>query len=98
MNTTTISAMDLRKEPGNYLDRVDLRGETFVIERSGKAKAALLPIREYEDIQRRKQAAREKFGQMTEELQQAFVGVNLREAETEIENGMKEARAANKTL
>ncbi len=36
--------MELRNKPGEYLDRVAERGESFVIERNGQRKACLVPI------------------------------------------------------
>ena len=40
----TISAMDMRKHMGEYLDEVRMKSETFILERSGKAIAMLTPI------------------------------------------------------
>lgn len=41
---TTITATELRKSPGQYLDRVFYRGERFVVERAGKPMAEIRPI------------------------------------------------------
>ena len=40
----TISAMDMRKHMGEYLDEVRLKSETLILERAGKAVAMLIPI------------------------------------------------------
>ena len=40
----TISAMDMRKHMGEYLDEVRLKSETLILERAGKAIAMLVPI------------------------------------------------------
>ncbi len=61
VSNTTISMMDLRNQPGTVIDRVFYRGETFIIEKAGEAKAAIVPLREYAEFQRKKQEAREQF-------------------------------------
>jgi antitoxin (DNA-binding transcriptional repressor) of toxin-antitoxin stability system len=40
----TITASQLRKSPGQFLDRVFYRGESFVVERAGKPMAVIEPI------------------------------------------------------
>jgi prevent-host-death family protein len=47
----TISTMNMRKNLGDILNRVDLRHDQFVIERKGKPLAALIPIVLWEQIQ-----------------------------------------------
>ena len=89
--------MELRNQPGTLLDRVFYRGESFVVEKAGEARAVIVPVREYEDMQRRKQSAREQFWQMTQELQTAFAGVDPQEIEAEIDKAIQEVRAAKKT-
>ena len=40
----SLSMMELRRSPGDVLDRVYKNGEAFIIERSGQQKACLVPI------------------------------------------------------
>ena len=47
-NTTTpitITATQLRKSPGQFLNRVFYRGESFVVERAGKPMAVIGPVK-----------------------------------------------------
>lgn len=48
----TISTMDVRRQLGEILDRVALRYDEFVIERKGKALAAVVPIEKLEQLER----------------------------------------------
>ena len=41
---TVITPMDLRAHAGEFLDRVRLQHDTFIIERRGTPMAALVPI------------------------------------------------------
>ena len=63
----TISAMDMRKHMGEYLDEVRLKSETFILERAGKAIAMLMPIAnstsgKHDDIQVKMKALKQLSG------------------------------------
>ena len=47
-----VSTMDVRQRIGDMLNRVALRRDEFVIERKGKALAALVPIERLEQMRR----------------------------------------------
>src|SRR5215216_6103173 len=47
-----VSTMDVRQRIGEMLNRVALRRDEFVIERKGKALAALVPIERLEQMRR----------------------------------------------
>ena len=47
-----VSTMDVRARIGDMLNRVALRHEEFVIERKGKALAALVPVERLEQMRR----------------------------------------------
>ncbi|MGH9399315.1 MAG: type II toxin-antitoxin system prevent-host-death family antitoxin [Thermoanaerobaculia bacterium] len=53
-----ISAMEVRERLGDYLNRVALRHDQFIIERKGKALAALVPVEKLVELER---AARERL-------------------------------------
>jgi len=92
-NANVISAMEFWKEPGSVLDRVDYRNEAFIVKRAGKAKAAIIPIREYEQLQRIRQEAKNRFWDMTQELQEAFRDVDPIEVEREISLGIQKVHS-----
>ncbi len=51
-----ISTMDLRERLGDFIDRVRLRSDRFIVERKGEEVAALVPVaqlRRMEDYARR---------------------------------------------
>ena len=69
--TEKISTVEIRQRLGDILNRVALRNDQFIIERKGKALAAIVPVERLEQMQ---QAARlhllrileRQSGQLTE--------------------------------
>ncbi len=52
LNFQSLSMMDLRNAPGEALDRVALKGESFIVERNGHQLACLVPLSRFmPDIQ-----------------------------------------------
>jgi antitoxin (DNA-binding transcriptional repressor) of toxin-antitoxin stability system len=47
-----VSTMDVRQRIGDMLNRVALRHDEFIIERKGKALAALVPVERLDQIRR----------------------------------------------
>lgn len=92
--TTTINAMDLRREVGTLLDRADYRRESFVIERAGKPKAALVPYTEFEQLQRICQEARTRYFEHVEELQDKFADLSSEHLEKLIEEAVQNSRSS----
>jgi len=68
-----VSTIDVRQRIGDMLNRVSLRHDEFIIERKGKALAALVPVERLEQIRRfaRRQALdfleQQKSGPLTDE-------------------------------
>src|SRR5258708_39354495 len=50
--TDKVSTMDVRARIGDMLNRVALRHDEFIIERKGKALAALVPVERLEQMRR----------------------------------------------
>jgi prevent-host-death family protein len=94
--TPSISMMDLRSQPGTFLDRVFYRNESIVIERAGEPKAVLIPLREYQDLQRRKQEARERFWEMTQEIRKNVAQYDPAEIQAAIDEAISAVRKENR--
>lgn len=89
--TVNISAMDLRESPGMYLDRVDYRNESFIIERAGKQKAALVPLYLYNAVEE----ARKQLFVTNEEIARAFTNEDPARVQKEIKKAIKAVRNEN---
>ena len=50
--TARVSTIDVRQRLGDMLNRVALRNDEFIIERKGKALAALVPVERLEQMRR----------------------------------------------
>jgi antitoxin (DNA-binding transcriptional repressor) of toxin-antitoxin stability system len=50
--TERVSTLDIRQRIGDLLNRVDLRHDEFIIERKGRALAALVPLARLEQMRR----------------------------------------------
>lgn len=50
--TEKISTVEIRQRLGDILNRVALRNDQFIIERKGKALAAMVPVERLEQMQR----------------------------------------------
>jgi prevent-host-death family protein len=93
-STPTITAMDLRRGAGTFLDRVAYRGERFIVERAGKPKAVLVSVAEYEQMERLRQEAKANFFAMTDDIRTrvAQSGLSEQELEALIEQAITEVR------
>lgn len=90
--SNTITAMQLRRTSGKLLDRVFYKGERFVIEKAGEPRAAIVPLREFEEMKRLKAEAKKRLFAMTDEIRQAFANEDKEEIEREIKNAIREVR------
>jgi antitoxin (DNA-binding transcriptional repressor) of toxin-antitoxin stability system len=50
--TVTVSTIDVRQRIGDMLNRIAFRNDEFIIERKGKAMAALVPVGRLEQMRR----------------------------------------------
>ena len=90
--STYIPAIEARKRFGELLDKTFYRGESFIVERAGEPKAAIVPVREYEELQRRKKIARERFWEMTETLRKRTSQYDPKEIQAAIDEAIEAVR------
>ncbi len=93
---TNLNMMKLRSEPGSVIDRVFYKNESFIVEKAGEERAVIVPLREYKEMQRRRQYAKEQFWAMTQEIQERMKDKAPDEIEREIQRAIDEVRAAKK--
>jgi len=91
--TLSISAMDLRREPGTYLDRVDLRSESFIVERAGKPKAVLISLQEFKQIERFRAAARARVIELSDKMQKNAAGYSEKQIDVITEKALADIRS-----
>ena len=89
-----ITALALRKESGKLLDQVDYRKERFVVQRAGKPKAVLIPLQDYEQLERQKLASQDRFWTVISALQQRIAQHEQREVQAAIHEAVTQVRQA----
>ncbi|MGH7412352.1 MAG: type II toxin-antitoxin system Phd/YefM family antitoxin [Candidatus Methylomirabilis sp.] len=87
--TKTVSALKARKNLGQLLEEVYYRGDQYVIERAGRPMAAVVPIWQLEEWQKRRQ----RFFGMVGELWEKNKPVRSDVIEQEVEEAARAARA-----
>jgi prevent-host-death family protein len=92
LDGTVITPMDLRAHAGEFLDRVRLQHDTFIIERRGTPMAALVPI---ERLRMMRETAAQ-YSRLMSQLQGDFLvkqGVTPEEWDREATGAVKAYRA-----
>ena len=84
----TVTAMRARGNLGQILEEVYYRGDQFIIERSGKPMAAVVPVEQYE--QWRKE--REEFFALVDEMRGANKGTRPEVVERDVAAARRGAR------
>ena len=88
-----LSAVEARKKLGEVLEGVYYRGDEVIIERAGKPMAVVVPMKVYEDQQRKREAAWDRLMEMTEKVAERNKDVPREVIEAEIDEAVREARA-----
>ena len=88
--TLQIGAKDARAKFAELLGRVGFGREEFVIERSGKPMAALIPMEVYEQLV----AEREARFEVVEHMQNKQPGLPAEQIEADVDEVIKQARAS----
>jgi antitoxin (DNA-binding transcriptional repressor) of toxin-antitoxin stability system len=80
--------MTARKKLGEVLEQVFYRGDQFVIERDGKAMAAVVPLKILEDYER----SRERFFSLIGEAQERNRGEDPGRLAAEVDRAVRAVR------
>jgi prevent-host-death family protein len=88
-----LSAVEARKKLGEVLDGVYYRGDEVVIERAGKPLAVVVPVKLYEDQQRKREANWDRIMEMLDTVHERNKDVPPEVIEAEIDEAVREARA-----
>ena len=91
--TASIPMMQLRSQPGTYIDRVFYRKESFIVEKTGQPRAVLVPLNIYNDVMRLKQQAKQDFFKLVDKVKKRTASYSAKEIQAAID----EAVSANKT-
>lgn len=83
-----VSAMEVRKHLGEILEKIHYHGDTFIIQRAAKPMAVLVPVKQYEQWQLR----REQFFALIDQVQER----TSQESTEELEEAIAEAVTASK--
>ena len=89
-----LSAVEARKKLGEVLDGVYYRGDEVVIERAGKPLAVVVPVKLYEQHARNRQESWDRLLEITDRIAEQNKDVPIEVIEAEIDEAVKEARAA----
>ncbi len=87
--TKTVNALKARKNLGQLLEEVYYKGDQFVIEQAGRPMAAVVPVWQLEEWQKR----RDRFFGMVEELRRKNKAVKPEVIEREVEESVRAVRA-----
>ncbi|QWR76005.1 type II toxin-antitoxin system Phd/YefM family antitoxin [Candidatus Magnetomonas plexicatena] len=79
-----ISAMDARRQFGQLMDEVSVRQDDYIVERAGKPIVAIIPVRQYEQLQKNKEQDAEQFFKWVDNLREKTKDVDPEILEQEI--------------
>jgi prevent-host-death family protein len=88
-----LSAVEARKRLGEVLDGVYYRGDEVVIERAGKPLAVVVPVKLYEQQQKRRQEAWDRLLEITDRVAERNKDVPIEVIEAEVDEAVQWARA-----
>ena len=91
-NQNTIDMMELRSQPGTVVDNVFYRNASFVIQRAGKAKAVIVPLRDYAAMQQMKREAKERLFAFIDDVQTRTEQVDPDEVQQAIDEAVASVR------
>ena len=92
LKKNVVSAVQARQQFGELLDKAYYRSQSFVVERSGQPRAAIVPMRQYVEMQRIKQSAKERFFELVDKARARNKGVDPNIIQKEIDEAVEEVR------
>ncbi len=92
LDGTVITPMDLRAHAGEFLDRVRLQHDTFIIERRGTPMAALVPIERLAQMRETAVACSRLMSRIQAEFMEKS-GASIEEVDREAIEAVKRYRA-----
>jgi prevent-host-death family protein len=95
--TKPIAAQEARRRFGELLDKAFYRRESFVVERAGEAKAAIVPLAEYDEMLRIKQEAKKRFFALVEEIQKRTSANDPKQVQRAIDEAIENTKPTSKT-
>ena len=87
-----VNALEARRRLGELLEGVYYRDDEVIIERAGKAMAAVIPMARYESLER----SRDRLFELIEENWAKNKDVPYEEIEREVAQAVREARSGRK--
>lgn len=87
----TVTAIDARRRLGELLESVYLRGDEVVIERAGKPMAVVIPAERYALLEQ----SRSRLFEIIDQVHQRNEGVPLAVISEEVDEAVREVRAAH---
>lgn len=92
VGASSISAMDLRRQPGAVLDRVYYNRESIIIKRANEPKAVLVPLLEYQQLQRIRKDSRKRLFEQIDKMRKNAASMSPRKIEKVINEAIKATR------
>jgi prevent-host-death family protein len=84
----TVNAVRARGKLGEILEEVYYRGDQYIIERSGKAMAAVVPVEQYEQWRKERDA----FFSLVDEVRSRNVGAGPEDLQRDLTAAKRAAR------
>jgi prevent-host-death family protein len=85
---TEVNAVNFRQNLGEMINQVQYRNDSIIINKDGKAVAALVDAELFSRIRR----LRERFDELSDRISQAYANVPTEEGLAEIDAAVKRAR------
>jgi len=86
--------MQARQKFGEMMNEVSIREDEYIVERAGKPLVAIIPITEYQKIQK----GRDRFFKMVDEIHERVKDIDPEIIDQEIEEAVAAAKKEEKVI